>query len=111
MLIKYCSEVGLNTEKEIIALSLEQQGFSKSAIKRLAIVERLHKTTSFIDLQTLANMIRFNTVKNIQEPLVVQDVDNYSNLVQESDYACIEGKMRAATLIVFDYVVHDYNAC
>ena len=39
-------------------------------------VERLHKMTSFIGLQTLANMIRHGTLKDLKDTLTVEDEEN-----------------------------------
>jgi hypothetical protein len=104
------SEFGLTKEPEIVLLSLEQQGLSKAAIQRIATVERLHKKTSFIGLRTLALMIQFRSVKDLEE-LTVEDVKNYHRYVHETDCACVEGKMKVHSAPDFDNVHYSPNAC
>jgi hypothetical protein len=104
------SEFGLATEPEIVLLSLAQQGLNKSQIDRVGQVERWHKITSFIGLKTLANMIKFRTVKELNG-LSVEDVENYSKYVHESDCACNEGKLRTQPAPTFDNVQYSPDAC
>ena len=111
MVARLSADIGMSTEPEIIALSLAQRGLSKLAVKRVAEIERLHKITSFIGLETLKTMIRLRTVKDLDESLTELDVKNYEEYIHESDCACTEGKMKVHPKPAFDNVAHNPYSC
>ena len=85
---KFVTMIGLSSERKIVALSLAQQGFSKTRIKGISRVEELHKLTSFIGRDTLSKMIKNNTVKHLDGNLTAEDVDNYSKFVHDTECSC-----------------------
>ena len=111
MVARLSADIGMSTEPEIVALSLAQRGLSKAAIKRVADIERLHKITSFVGLETLKTMIKFRTVKELDDNLSEHDVQNYAEYVHEGDCACTEGKMKVHPKPVFDNVAHNPHSC
>ena len=111
MVARLSSDIGLSNEPEIVALSLAQRGLSKSDIKRVAYIERFHKITSFVGLDTLKKMIKYRTVKELDDNLSERDVQNYADYVHEEDCACTEGKMKVHPKPVFDNVAHNPYSC
>jgi hypothetical protein len=91
LISKFITQIGLSSEREIVAMSLAQQGLNRTRIKGISRVEELHKLTSSIGLDTLSKMIRNGTVTHSDHNLTVEDVDNYSKYVHDTEYACNEG--------------------
>jgi hypothetical protein len=56
-------------------------------------------------------MVKFKTVKELDDNLSELDVQNYAEYVHEEDCACTEGKMKVHPKPVFDNVAHNPFSC
>ena len=107
----YAVSEGLTAESMIVGLTLRQRGLSKKAIDRIALVGRLHQLTSFTSLDGLKNMIKHGLLLGLDVSLTASDVESYQEYVHQLDCACIMGKIRAPSALVYDNESNYRNTC
>ena len=97
MVALFAVDVGLASADTFVTLTLKQKGYSLAGIARLEQVERLHRLTSFVNLETLKNMLHNKVIE--VDGLNPRDVISFRKDVHGSDCPCHEGKVKLPSAI------------